>query len=354
MSIDFSKILQRAWEITWRYKFLWIFGFFAGAGGGFGGNSGSSGGNGGYGGGYNGGFSEFPAIGVVLILFVILIVLVIALVFAIMSIISRGALVGGVRQAEEEGETKLKDAWKVGLSKFWSLLGISFLTALPVIVVGIILLVVIGGLYATMGIGGVEEPAAYILPGIILGLPSCCLLVVGSIILSLIALYADRACVLEDKGWIDAFKRGWEVLRNNIANTILIGLILFVINALIGGILAVLGFGMILPGILMIASERAVAPGVAALFCLGIPIFFVAVVIGSALETFSSAVWTLAYRDITMPEAEPPAPAPQAELPSPPDVEPPAKAAEAELPPSTADAEEEVEGDEEEYTGPPE
>lgn len=36
MSINYSAILSRAWNITWKYKILWIFGFLAalGSGGG--------------------------------------------------------------------------------------------------------------------------------------------------------------------------------------------------------------------------------------------------------------------------------------------------------------------------------
>ncbi|MGD8904906.1 MAG: hypothetical protein PVI67_15190, partial [Anaerolineae bacterium] len=42
--MDYGKILTRAWEITWRWKILWILGFLAalGSGGGGGSSSGSS------------------------------------------------------------------------------------------------------------------------------------------------------------------------------------------------------------------------------------------------------------------------------------------------------------------------
>ena len=43
MNFNFGEILTRAWQITWKYKVLWIFGILAGCtngGGGGGGNSG--------------------------------------------------------------------------------------------------------------------------------------------------------------------------------------------------------------------------------------------------------------------------------------------------------------------------
>ncbi len=32
--MDYGGILNRAWQITWRYKILWLFGFFLGSGSG--------------------------------------------------------------------------------------------------------------------------------------------------------------------------------------------------------------------------------------------------------------------------------------------------------------------------------
>ena len=47
MKFNFGEVLTRAWQITWKYKVLWIFGILAGCtngggGGGGGGNSGYS------------------------------------------------------------------------------------------------------------------------------------------------------------------------------------------------------------------------------------------------------------------------------------------------------------------------
>ena len=38
--MDFGKVLSRAWEITWRWKVLWVLGFLAALGQGTGGGSG--------------------------------------------------------------------------------------------------------------------------------------------------------------------------------------------------------------------------------------------------------------------------------------------------------------------------
>ena len=48
--MHYTDLIQRAWQITWRYKVLWIFGILlalASGGGGSGGGGGSSGSGGG-------------------------------------------------------------------------------------------------------------------------------------------------------------------------------------------------------------------------------------------------------------------------------------------------------------------
>ena len=40
--MDYGRVLTRAWEITWRWKILWILGFLAALGSGSGGGGSSS------------------------------------------------------------------------------------------------------------------------------------------------------------------------------------------------------------------------------------------------------------------------------------------------------------------------
>jgi len=51
MNFNFGDVLTRAWQITWKYKVLWIFGILAGC----------TNGGGGSGGGGNSGYSTGPS-----------------------------------------------------------------------------------------------------------------------------------------------------------------------------------------------------------------------------------------------------------------------------------------------------
>ena len=93
--------------------------------------------------------------------------------------------------------------------------------------------------------------------------------------------FAERACMLEDQGVIDAYRRGANVLMENIGQAII--LILLQI-----AIFIVLGLLLFLPGLF------------ALLCCCLWPLLLL---LQGAIEAFVSALWTLAWRTWT---GEPP------------------------------------------------
>jgi hypothetical protein len=300
--MDFGKVLGRAWEITWRWKVLWIFGFLASLGQGTQGTSSyqTSGQD----------FdkwaqnpSELWAVmgGVVLALICILFIIII--IVWVVSVISRGALIAGVVQVEDEGSTSFGRAWAVGAKKFWTLFGLGVLAALPMII-----LVILGAIFFAVGIASgvglmdVQEAtsiAAIVVTTIICVCFLCCGLFLVGLVLEQIRVYGERAAILEDAGWIDAFKRGWQVIKENLGATIILWLIFFAIGIVIFGI----SFGIIMllaapflaflgvsdPGIWMIGPA----------ICLGLVMFIIFALLRSVVTTYISATWTLAYRELT-------------------------------------------------------
>ena len=296
--MNFGKVLSRAWEITWRWKVLWVFGFLVSLG--QGGNRGSSsffrvedGGRGGQ-------FLERipPAVGLLIALACV--GLIIGLALWVLSVIGRGALIGGVQQVEEEGSTDLGRAWRVGVNRFWTLFGISFLTALPILVLVVLVAAVfVGPILAEVGISaGRDAPTGIFGLSFLCGAPLCCSAIIVGIVLSQIKIYADRAAVLEGLGWIDAFQRGWQVLRDNLGPTVVFWLIFFAIGLVfaivVGGALLVL----LLPFLVFVASSDPGAWILLPVACGGLLAIVASAIIGSVVETFTSATWTLAYREM--------------------------------------------------------
>jgi hypothetical protein len=308
--MEFGKVFGRAWEITWRWKMLWVLGFLAALGQG----SGAP----------NANFSftgdEFNRFDVPLgdsaeqfflalsgvILILICVILIIAIALWVVSVIARGGLIAGVLQIEEHGETSFGKAWSAGARKFWTLFGLGILAAIPLILLLIIGgIVLFSGIFVGIGLLDVAEAAGIttlVLVSIICGGFLCCGLFILVVILEQIRIYGERAAIIEDLGWIDAFKRGWEVLRENLGSTIIFWLIFFALGIVIFGIsfviiLAIAGplFGLFLvsdPGLWWIGP-----------ICIGGLLgTIIFALIRSILVAFTSATWTLAYREMTAPE----------------------------------------------------
>lgn len=311
--MDYGKVLGRAWEITWRWKVLWILGFLAslGSGGGGGGGSNAYTGNG-------GDFNidkwtqgitpgEFlPAVsGIIgIIIAVVCVLFIIFIALWVVSVIARGGLIAGVQQVEDEGSTTFRTAWVAGRKKFWTLFGLGILAAIPMIILifaGIILLGL--GIAAAVGAMDISETAGIagiVMISLLCGGFLCCGMIILGIVLEQIRVYGERAAILEDLGWINAFKRGWQVLKENLGPTIIfwliflaIGIVIFVISFAIIAALAAPFLLLLLP---------SVDPGtwliVPACFA-GLVMVIVFALIKSVVTTFSSATWTLAYREMT-------------------------------------------------------
>jgi hypothetical protein len=304
--MDYGKVLGRAWEITWRWKVLWILGFLAALGSG-------SGGGGGGGTSYTTtsndwgywGYSFYePYIApglVAAIIGVACLAIIIGIAIWVVSVIARGGLIAGVQQVEEEGHTSFGLAWRAGARRFWTLFGISILAAIPLIILVVVGIVIIIMMFVGSGFAFESSDAAGaagIVTSILCGGVFCCGMVIVAIILQQIRIYAERAAILEDLGWIEAFSRGWNVLKANLGPTIVFWLIFFVIGIAffiaIAAVLAATAF----PFIALVAN---IDPGpwlLAPICCGGLVFVIVAALINAIVQTFTSATWTLAYRDM--------------------------------------------------------
>jgi hypothetical protein len=321
--MDYGRILGRAWEITWRWKILWILGFLASLGQGASSGNGSS---------YTADSEDLSKWGIDrwgiqtpsgelvagilgIIAAVACVAILVAIALWVISVIARGGLIAGVQQVEDEGQTTFGSAWRVGVHRFWTLFGIAFLAALPIILLVVVGVVVLGLLLAGT-IGAVDQAAEVggVLGGLSLavcGGTFCCGMILISIALAQIRVYAERAAILEGLGWIESFQRGWQVLKDNLVPTILFWLIFLVIGLIVAFVIFVVLAGVGLPFAAILASiEFDVGPWLLAPVCCGGILFAIlAALISSVATTFTSATWTLAYREMTgfasLPPAEP-------------------------------------------------
>lgn len=308
MNFNFGEVLTRAWQITRKYKVLWIFGILAGC------TNGGGGGGGGGNTGYSTGPSDFdvpPEIRRFILLmedfaawvednlwiFIVigLVVLVLILISIFLGTIGRIGLIKGSYQAEMGAERlAFGELFSTSMPYFWRVFGLTFLIGLAFLLL-FIPLILLGVLTAGVAF--------------LCFLPLICLLIPVGFAVGIIIEQANRAIVLEDLSLFDGLKRGWEIAKSNIGPLIVMGLILFGITLLLGIVIALPVFIVVFPTIFAFAigEGRSFTPLYIALafICLYAP---VSLVLNGILTTFTQSAWTLTYLRLTQKPETPEAP----------------------------------------------
>ncbi len=310
MNLDFFDVIKRAWQITWKNKFLWVFGFIIalGAGGSnfsntsnysFSGNEGSS---------VPAGAAGFAETYLVLILIVAAVFMLFGLVLWILSILATGGLVGAAAKIERGETTSLKDGFKIGAKYFWRVLGLNLLVGLIIfclVIVVIVPLIIIIAVMASSGNDGSGAVAGLIclIPVLIFAI---LLLALVAAVLSLIAIYATRYIVLENGRVFASLSNGWRLMRRRFAATFLMFLLVMLISALVGFVFAIPGLLIGIPVVVTLLSGIA-AKNFIVVFLAFIGIIFLVLVMSfleGVLETYRSVVWTLTFMRISGGEAD--------------------------------------------------
>ncbi|MGB3712906.1 MAG: hypothetical protein WA996_00595 [Candidatus Promineifilaceae bacterium] len=276
--MEYGKIINRSVNIVWQNKFLILLGILVSLG------SGSYGGSGGGGGKGNGAplEDEIAAWAVGLIVALACVALIVVIVFWAISTIARGGLIASVDSIESGEKSSFRQSWSAGWHRAWTLLGIGILPAIPyliLLVFGLLALGAYGGIFALFG-EDLDSLVGTAGLGITIAALAC-IVVPIVLVLSILRNFAERACMLENLGVIDSYRRGTSVLMANLGAAI----ILFLIQI---AIFIVLGILLFVPGI------------IAAVCCFLWPLLLA---VQGAISAFVSALWTLAWRTWT---GEPP------------------------------------------------
>jgi len=283
--MEYGNILSRAWTIIWENKWLILLGVLVALGSGGGGGGAGSGASGSARG--EGMDFQMPeldpdlAVPIALIVIVVLVIaslaVVIGLVVWVVSTIARGGLIAAVDAIDSGQTSTFSAAWQAGWRKGWRLLGIGILPAIPVLILVVLGLLATGVFAAVLAL--VSERAA-VVPAAGLGVVwvgLACITVPIALILNLLQAFANRACMLEDAGVIEAYRRGLNVLVNNLGPAIILFLLQILINI-------VVGVALFVPGLIMV------------LCCILWPLLLL---IQGAVAAYFSTMWTLAWREWT-------------------------------------------------------
>ena len=327
--MDYGEILKKAWQITWKFKVLWIFGILAGCGTsrGFNGNFNNSFNNNfqNSGNGFSSPTPNLPpamqdALSRFIDLFrnptfiwefvgaVIAIICVIVLIQIFLSTIGSIGLIKGSAKADA-GAEKLSfgELWKESIPYFWRVFWLSFFIGAPFAIVAVI---IVASLLVALIPLMKDDSSAF---GVLILLPVLCVLLciilILAIILGFISTQAERAIVLEDKSLLDGFKRGWEVLTKNLGPILIVWLIVAAISFVAAIVIAVPLLVVMVPLLIAFMANMhslnfSFTPWIiafACVICAYIPISWLA---NGIMMTYLQSVWTLLYIRITKPKQE--------------------------------------------------
>lgn len=291
--IDYIKLVRQSWEITWKYKILWIFGLFLGA---VGVNFGGSG---------NLGTTDYVVKDEDLnkikdfiqdhweiILIVITILLVLSLICAILSVIARGGIIHAVNNIDEKKKFNFRESLKIGTHYFWRIFGCDIVTGLLLCAFFLIIFIPAIILFILNSI----------ILGVILIIPAILMVFAVILILRFIIDSAYRFIVIRDKHIIDALKLSVKLIKSNIKHFlfyILISWALCVgigIAALIAGAVVLAVAGLLAFVIYTISAKIGlmIFLGIAGVLIIGLLI-----IMNAITNTFFSSFFTLFWKQLT-------------------------------------------------------
>ena len=260
-------------------------------------------------------FARTIPLEVVLALFVMLMAFVLLwmIVALVLRSLSDAAILRGALADLHDGTPRsIKAIFAAAQPFFWRMMGFLVLTGGGVTLLGLMLglvAAVIG--FATHGIG-----LLCLLPALLLAMP----------LMWLLELYLEvsmLALVLDDIPVMEAFRRGWEVLRGNFWSAALTGLLLTAVRLAVGLLVGVLFIGALLAvaAVLIIFGVAIHAHGSTLLLlsligvAAGLLILFALLFASGLLRVYIQSAWTVAYLHLTGSAdiATPPQPLPAAE-----------------------------------------
>jgi hypothetical protein len=333
--MDYGNALKRAWEITWRYPALWIFGAVLALT--TGGASWSL-----CRGDEDNGFqytfgnedlfhfraeqlppSEIMSIVIAIGIGIVCVILLMIVATTVARYLSETALIRMVGDYEETGEKRgVRQGLRMGWSRSaWRLFLIKFLISLPTTLAFILLFLIALAPTLLWITGSTAAGVIGTLTTLGLLLPLLFLLIVVTALLTVLIRFFWRTCALEEQGVLESIRQGFGVVRRHLGDVVVVWLI--TLGVRIGWTIATIALAIVLfPAIILlitVASALGAVPalvvgGLASLFVegavpwvlgalVGFPIFILVVAapwvfLGGLEEVLLSSLWTVTYREL--------------------------------------------------------
>lgn len=296
--MDYGRIINRSFEIAWKYKSLWVFGMFTSYG--F-----SS---------FNldiprKDFHEIPQtpfdifnIPKELLVMFVLSLLAMFLIWFVISVISKGAIIDSINRIDRGGRYRFGDAFSAGIDFFLRMLGVFVLGAISQTAVAVIIIFIIVIAFMIHTAIGVLS-LMILVPALIFSI---------FFLVSLFGL-AQRVLVVRNCGIGASLEEGYYLVKNNLGKVAVIALITLGFSiglAILAGMIWAF-FALPIAAMGFLASMDIITALLAGI-AVGLPISFV---VGGITGVFFTSLITLFYFELVEPRKAPAAQMPPAAAP---------------------------------------
>jgi hypothetical protein len=295
--IDYLAIIKNAWNISWKNKFLWWFGFFILLGGGCN---------------FNFSFPDFhsqrletPPVSFINFLMnekpllaagLVFLILLIAF-FIFISIRGKAAMIKSIGKIMKKENCDFLTGFRSGKKYFWKIFLLGFIFTAVIVGLAIVLFVPAASLFLSK---------AYSL-AIISVILAVAIIFFIAILGAFIILYALIYIVLAGLPIWEAVENGYKIFRKNIVASLIMGLFFIAFRLALFASVVFLGIALLIifgPGTVvayLIFSKIGVI--IAGVVDALVFLFFLAI-LNSIYNTFSQAVWILFFNEIAKQKKE--------------------------------------------------
>ncbi len=318
--MDYGNLLKRSWDIVWNNKFLFILGFLAALG------SGGSNPNSRATGNYNYQFgpedvpsemldqvTKFWAQYGALVIGVICLGVIVSIILWLVRLVAQAGMISAVDRIEAGEKMTFSEAFSAGVGKLGRMVGVNVVMYGPFTLFGLLA----GGAglatawtaisSAASGASQADIEAMFGGLGIFWVCVACvaCLIVPLVLFVTVIYPFAQRGAILQDLGVIESIRHGWQVVKVNAGDVVLL-IVLFIVLGIVFGlatfiVLLPLALVSLAPGIasMVMSGGSFDAGNILLLAGGGICIGLVGAAVNSIMVAFRSTAVTLAYQEFT-------------------------------------------------------
>ncbi|HRY63114.1 MAG TPA: hypothetical protein P5267_00690, partial [Patescibacteria group bacterium] len=311
MEPTYRPILKRAWQIAWRFKYLWFFGLFAallGTGGmyniNFSVDEASNQGN--WLMSLKGFLSGESATGLtwdklvanmnIWIVVLFLMLLLAGLFLLWLSVVSQGALIYGVKEANQGRTLLFGQAFAKGREKFWSLLALNLVMGLIALAILMIvtlpfLILVFKPQYAT------TAASLFIAASFMVMVPL-------GVVISFVIRYSLFFIVNKDRSIKAAISEGWRMFKRNWLPSAEMAVVVWLVYMAVGLVLFLVVKYLVLPAVTFIFTmlvSTYVGSETLIVIMVSLALLFYAVVmlwVRAVLNVFEISSWVLLFEKL--------------------------------------------------------